>query len=588
MKTYRLKSRHFKRLELIARRTESPCGFIKIREGQSLRGEYYFKYQGFEACALELSERTEYEVEVSGLEVSLAYLCGQEQILDEGVTFLEFGEMGLSEYGRPEMAGVYGGQFRNQYHFAPYKNWMNDPNGLCWFQGRYHLFYQYNPNGFVWGNMHWGHAVSRDLIHWVHLPVTAWPQIELLDNPDFRGGAFSGSAVVAEGRLHLFYTRHFGRTDRSWQRQWQVTCRSDDGVNFSREEPAIWGTPEGVFYDFRDPKVEKIGGEWHMVLGGTAFGRPAVLHYQSEDLKAWDYRGVLLEEKDPLYGISECPDLYRLGDRYVLTVGYMFADKSKTGQRRDTKYYIGDIRDGRFQAESEGIFDYGRDFYAVQSFAHGDRRISIGWNCGLEAAWEEGGSNGTMSIPRQMRLENGSLYMTPVEEIRELEGEAIPYTEDQGEFEALVNGEYHMTVKTAGGMKASFVLARSGEKRVCLDVEDCRITLNTGNESDQCVFETGEAVVKLDIYVDRALVELFVNDGRYTCTRRYFMEDREPRISWRLGKCAQADGAVSGAASAPAKTAPEDRGLAAELSLRFMGSMFAWKGGSCDECQEKA
>lgn len=566
MRKYGLKSRQFQRLELIARRTAAPCGSIKIREGQSLRGEYYFKYQGFEACALELSENTEYEVEISGLEISLAYLCGQERILEEGVTFLEFGETGITERGRMEMADVYGGAFRNQYHFAPYKNWMNDPNGLCWFGGCYHLFYQYNPNGFEWGNMHWGHAVSRDLVHWVHLPVVAWPQIELLDNPEFRGGAFSGSAVVEDGRLHLFYTRHFGRTDRSWQRQWQVTAHSDDGVHFSQEETAIWGTPEGVFYDFRDPKVERIEGAWHMVLGGTAYGRPAVLHYQSEDLKSWRYMGVLLEEKDPLYGISECPDLYRLGDRYVLTVGYMFADKGKTGQRRDTKYYIGEIRDGRFVVESEGIYDFGKDFYAVQSFEHEGRRISIGWNCGQEAAWEEGGSNGTMSIPRQMRLEGERLCMTPVEEIGRLEGEAIPYARKEYGYEALTDGEYHMALKAADGLEGSFVLAQSDSRKVRLEIAGRRITLNTGNESDLCTFETDEVVVELEIYVDRALVELFVNGGRYTCTRRYFMPERDRRICWRFGEGAGAEA----------------------LALTAMRGMFEWKGEGCDECQEKA
>lgn len=566
MKRYRLKSRQFQRLELIAKRIKAPCGFIKLWEGRRLRGEYYFKYQGFEACALELAKNTEYEVEVSELEFSLACLCGQERLLEEGVTYLEFGETEIAEYGRAKMAEVYDGEFRNQYHFAPYKNWMNDPNGLCWFNGYYHLFYQYNPNGFQWGNMHWGHAVSRDLVHWIHLPIAAYPQIELLDNPEFRGGAFSGSAVTADNRMHLFYTRHFGRTDRSWQRQWQVTCRSEDGLVFGHEETAIWGTPEGVFYDFRDPKVEKIGEEWHMVLGGTAFGRPAVLLYLSRDLKTWNYSGVLLEEKDPLYGISECPDLFRLKDRFVLTVGYMFAGKDREGERRHTKYYIGEIKDGRFQAESEGIYDYGKDFYAVQSFEHEGRRIGIGWNCGREAVWEEGGSNGTMSIPRQLCLEHGRLLMTPVDEIYQLEGAEIPYTKSQNQFEARTAGEYHMILKASGGLGVSMVLAQGANKQIRLEVSGRRITLNTGDESDLCMFETKEAVTALEIFVDRALVELFVNEGAYTCTRRYFAADRDDRISW----------------------SPED-GVDLEVcSLKAMGGMFEVKGGEAGEGQEKA
>lgn len=567
MKRYILDTKVYRRLELIARKTGEPCGYVKLRESGELRGEYYFKYQGFEACAIELQSGCSFELEISNLEISLAYLCGQEQILDEGVGFLNFGETELVIYNKENLAQAYSQEFRNQFHFAPYKNWMNDPNGLCWFQGYYHLFYQYNPNDLLWGNMHWGHAVSRDLVHWTHLPIVAYPQIELLDNTGFRGGAFSGSGVISDGIMHLFYTRHFGRTDRRWQRQWQVTCQSHDGIHFSQEKTAIWGTPEGVFYDFRDPKVELIDGIWHMVLGGTVNKKPAVMLYLSEDLKSWSYHGLLLQEPDPGYGISECPDLYRLGERYILTVGYICAGGLDSGKRRDTKYYIGTMKDGSFLPESEGIYDFGRDFYAVQSFLHEGRRISIGWNCGLESAGEAGGSNGTMSLPRQMELRDGRLYMTPAEEICELEGEPVPCTSTPFGFEAEVPGGcgYHMKIETGKGINGSLILVQNEEKAVRLNIRGLRLILDIGRQDDICEFETEEAVTCLDIFVDRALVELFINQGRYTCTRRYFLSDKKQKISGTFS-CGG--------------------GQQASVEIRPMAGIFEEKGGA-DESEKK-
>lgn len=531
MNKYVLKSGRYRRLELIGQRTEEPCGYIRLWESGRIRGEFYFKFRGFEPWGIDLEKDTDYEIEISGLEISLSYLCGQDQILDEGVRFLVFGEDGLVCWDDKEMELVYAQEFRNRFHFAPFKNWMNDPNGLCYFKGYYHLFYQYNPNGFQWGNMHWGHAASKDLMHWKHLPVAAYPQIELMDNEEFRGGAFSGSAVVDGDEMYLFYTRHFGRVDRIWQRQWQVTCKTKDGIHFTKEEIAVWGTPQGVFYDFRDPKVEKIDGVWTMVLGGTVNHVPAVLRYTSEDLKQWNYKGVLLEEKNPIYGISECPDLFFLDGKYVLTVGFIYSKQESRGQRRDTKYYIGRIEDGKLLVESEGIYDYGKDFYAVQSFETEGRRIGIGWNCGLESVWEEGSSNGTMSIPRELKIKDGKIIMCPVREFRSLLGSKYMCEIGEHGFEAEVPEEYALDIKSESGMHVFTVLACNGEKKASLKIEGCKVILNTGDDRDICVLETEEDVIRAELFVDRSLIEVFINDGRYTCSRRYFISEKQRKIT---------------------------------------------------------
>lgn len=533
MQTYQLKTEKYGKIEFIARKTEEPCGFIRVRTGKKLEGEYYFKFKGYEAYGFEISRNTEYEVEISGLEFSICYLCGHEQIQEEGVQFLEFGKNEVVARNAENLDEAYCQEFRNQFHFAPYKGWMNDPNGLCFFQGYYHLFYQYNPNGILWGNMHWGHAASRDLVHWRHLPVAAYPQIELLDNPEFRGGAFSGSAAVHEGYMHLFYTRHFGRSDRTWQRQWQVTSSTQDGISFSREKIAIWGTPQGVYYDFRDPKVLELDGVWHMLLGGTVNHIPAILDYKSKNLATWHYGGIIYEEHDPRYGVSECPDIYSLGDKYVLVVGYIYAHPEKEEPRRDTVYYTGNWKNGRFEVESQGLYDYGKDLYAVQSFEHDGRRISIGWNCGVDPVPEGENSNGTASIPREMTLSQGRLSAMPVTEMALLEGEAVDLLKELTgkEMKTAVAGEYRLEGEFPEGFRGRFTLAQNGSQKAELTVDGKRIILNTGREEDILSFELKEPVYAFDVFVDRSLIEIFLNHGTYTCTRRYYLKGRKREFS---------------------------------------------------------
>lgn len=148
---------------------------------------------------------------------------------------------------------------RFQYHFEPKKGWMNDPNGLIYFRGQYHAFFQHNPYAPRWGKMHWGHAVSSDLIHWQELPIALYPD-QAYENA---GGCYSGSAVEKDGRLYLFYTS----VSRRWG-QTQSMAYSDDGIHFTKyaANPVISENPLG-YSDFRDPKVTCIDGKYYMVVG---------------------------------------------------------------------------------------------------------------------------------------------------------------------------------------------------------------------------------------------------------------------------------------------------------------------------------
>lgn len=197
-----------------------------------------------------------------------AYLSECEDLIDRGVRFVSLDPAESDWPTLPTLGEIYGREGRSAAHFEPFTHWMNDPNGLCRFQGRYHMFYQFNPYGWGWDSMHWGHAVSRDLVHWTHLPVALEPQPEFANDPTLTGGAFSGSAVTVDAdgmpcpgddavAIRLFLTRHLEtRGDFDSVTEYQTTCLTEDGVHMRVESPLVVRPDDGFGLDFRDPKVE--------------------------------------------------------------------------------------------------------------------------------------------------------------------------------------------------------------------------------------------------------------------------------------------------------------------------------------------
>ena len=296
---------------------------------------------------------------------------------------------------------------RLQHHFEPRKGWMNDPNGLVCFNDQYHAFFQHNPWGPVWYAMYWGHAVSEDLLHWEEQPLALVPD-QWYEN---RGGCFSGSAIEKDDRLYLFYT---GVSDECGQAQ--CVAFSDDGRYFQkyRHNPVIRQAPDGAA-DFRDPKVTKIGETYYMVVGSGKDGAGRVLLYRSADLLAWEYVGVLLE--GARYGsVCECPDLFPLGDGFVL----MFSKINHTVH--GTMFIYGDFDGETFTPLSEHSPVVGPHFFAPQSFLDGQgRRIVIGWLYSWTKALDEGADYaGALTIPMELRWEDGRFTLFPAEEARHL------------------------------------------------------------------------------------------------------------------------------------------------------------------------
>ena len=333
---------------------------------------------------------------------------------------------------------------RFQYHFEPTVGWMNDPNGLIHFRGRYHAFYQHYPHAANWGQMHWGHAVSEDLIHWEQLPIALFPDRDYEND----GGCFSGSAIEKDGRLYLFYTsvsHELGQT--------QSVAWSDDGIHFTKYEgnPVIRENPLG-FGDFRDPRVSCIDESYYMVVGtgNTVSGK--VLLFTSGDLLNWSYVGVLFEGAEYAHCI-ECPDFFKMGERYVL----MFSKINEA--ERSTIFVVGDFVDGKLVNCTVSRPEWGPDFYAPQTFEAGGRRIAIGWMYHWGKAAPEGCPfAGALSIPRELKLVGERVENFPVEEARYLLRKTSPYVRLEGEKLYLLDREGRAVCREIPGLRSVEVL----------------------------------------------------------------------------------------------------------------------------------
>lgn len=297
---------------------------------------------------------------------------------------------------------------RLQNHFEPEKGWINDPNGLCFFRGQYHAFFQHNPFAPKWDTMHWGHAVSDDLLHWKELPIALYPDMPYEDG----FGCFSGSALEKDGRLYLMYTSV--SRDRGQTQSMAVT---EDGLHFTKlpENPVIPESPlDPENRDFRDPKLFAYGNEYRMVCGAGRDGLASVLLFSSRDLLRWEYVGPIFQSRD--FGpVPECPDLFPLGNKWVL----MF---SRMDETRSVQFIVGEFDGVHFTPESFQQPEKGPDFYASQTFVDGTgRRIVIGWLFNWNRELPENAVRaGALSLPREISLRDGRLAMTPVAEAKEL------------------------------------------------------------------------------------------------------------------------------------------------------------------------
>ena len=324
-------------------------------------------------------------------------------------------------------------QQRPAFHLSARIGWMNDPNGFCFYDGKYHMFYQYYPYETQWGPMHWGHAVSTDLLHWEYLPAALAPD-EFYD----KDGCFSGSAItLPDGRHLLMYTGVVQeRQKNGGVCDVQTQCLAvGDGIDYEKYEknPVIdeRDLPEGSSrIDFRDPKIwREEDGSYSCVIGNRpADGSGQILLFTSPDGFEWKFKNVLIANKNRFGRMWECPDFLQMDGKWVLLTSPqdMLPQGFEYHNGDGTLCLIGSLNEQKdtFTDEHSQSIDYGIDFYAPQTILTQDgRRVMIGWMQNWDTCNVKGYSNpwfGQMSLPRELSIKNGRLYQTPVRELEEL------------------------------------------------------------------------------------------------------------------------------------------------------------------------
>lgn len=516
-------------LEIFMKSVEGKTGKLRIRKHNGTWTEYPAGIKQFRLSRIPVECAAQYEVELMQCQVSVAYLSESERMMETGICFLNYSNGDWIKVDN--LQAWYDSPNREQYHFNAFKNWINDPNGLCYFKGYYHMYYQANPHRQEWGHMYWGHTASRDLVHWVHLPYVLEPQQEILEAEDKKGGAFSGSAVALDDEIVFYLTRHLGPMEDTEEEtvQYQTMVTSKDGIHFGAETEII-RKPDNTFsFNFRDPKVFLFEGVWQMVLGAKVKGVPSLVRYTSEDMRNWTYQGILLAEYTEGVYTFECPDFFHVDGVFVAVGAWMmYVDEQRRYQ--PTHYYIGNYKDGVFQVESRGLYDFGGNFYAVQSFFHDGRQIAVGWtaDCYLEHVPEENGSYGAMAIPRELSVRNNKLYRKPIREIYSLLGKGICDVAGQNmSVRHLNRNGYYVRIDFADATEFSLLLGESQEGKLWLVREKTRLQIKTeGVKSKYVSFETAvEQVHKIEIFVDRRLTEVFVNDGEEAGTKLFYQDD---------------------------------------------------------------
>ncbi len=297
---------------------------------------------------------------------------------------------------------------RLKCHFATKKGWINDPNGLVYYKGYYHVFYQHAPDfEKPWQqNMHWGHMRTKDFLTFEELTVALFP-----DCSYDKDGCWSGTAIVKDDTLYLFYASiHDGIQSVS-------VAYSCDGISFSKYKgnPVIKGYPSDGCPDFRDPAVCNSNGKYYCVMasGNREKKTANLLLYESYDLFNWKYKGIFCEWENSKF--AECPSFMKSGDKYLLT-----ASVCKEDSHRFSVMY-GDFDGNTFTPEYTGEVDKGPDQYAGQVFLDNmGRTILISWLPGWNYAGFRKKDIGCMSVPREIKLIDGKIYGYPVEEVRHL------------------------------------------------------------------------------------------------------------------------------------------------------------------------
>ncbi len=425
-------------------------------------------------------------------------------------------------------ANVEADPHRQQFHLQPPVGWLNDPNGLCVYGGQYHAFFQYGPFDVTGGVKHWGHAVSKDLLHWEPLPVMLYP-----DEPFDCHGVYSGSALIEGTEMYLYYTgnvKHPGDFDYIKQGRGHNVCLavSHDGKTVASKQCLLYNKdyPAGLTCHVRDPKVFAYEGKYYMVLGArTLEDKGEVLVLESIDKLHWNHINTLTTPETFGY-MWECPDLFCLDGQWYLAVSPQgIACQNVYGCGYFAVY--GDWRAHCTLGEFHEM-DAGFDYYAPQSFVdENGRRIQIGWMGMPDADYGNAptvahGWQHCFTVPRLLtKGENGTLLQTPVPEL-DARRSAAALTLRNGE-EASLSPCFDLTAAPAGDF--ALTVARGVELVYTEQDSTCVLQFTDPAQASgrtQRRTKLSAPCRSVRVVGDRSSLEIFLNDGAAVFSTRYY------------------------------------------------------------------
>lgn len=428
-------------------------------------------------------------------------------------------------------------KWRNKYHIMPPIGWINDPNGLCEFNGEYHCYYQYSPLSPTGGLKFWGHTASKDLVNWEDKGVALYPDIK-----EDKDGVYSGSAFVKDDTIYFFYTgnvKHPGKHDYilTGREQNVILVTSKDGINFSEKKVLLRNEDflGNMSLHVRDPKVWEENGAYYMVLGArTKDDKGCILLYKSKDLHNWEFVSVPAGKLDNMGYMWECPDTFKLGDKDVLLLspqgikaeGYKYNNVYQCG------YVVGEFINNKKEF-NHGKFveiDRGFDFYAPQTFKDSKgRRIIIGWmgvpdavehkNPTIDNFWQH-----QLTIPRELVLRNDKIYQIPVVELEALrKGDSV-------KNEVLLNENPILEIFENHTFELKINFENSTEFEIEFR-ENCKLSFSNRVfklELGKSGYGRDVRIVKIDlvnslrIFSDNSSLEIFLNGGEEVFSTRIY------------------------------------------------------------------
>ena len=442
-------------------------------------------------------------------------------------------------------SGNYDELYRPAFHFSPQSMWMNDPNGLIFYNGKYHLFYQYYPKDIVWGPMHWGHAESTDLIHWKHLPIALYP--------DSLGYIFSGSAVIDKNNtsgfgknamvaIFTYHNEEMFKQGRDNIQSQGIAYSLDEGKTWTkyRGNPVLNNTGEK---DFRDPKVfwnEKIE-KWNMVLAAG----DRIKIFSSSDLKTWQFESNYQPKVSEVYGVWECPDLFKMkvdGDeKWIMILSH---NQNAANGGSGTKYVVGDFDGKNFVALQEPKWlDYGTDNYAGVSFSNvpGNKIIILSWMSNWDYATKTPTEvwRSAMTLPRELELVHdvNSYYLSQkvVEQFSSIMVESFKSKNLETPFikKNLDLSQTCISFQSENIQNLVITFFNDKNEKFTIELADNQIITNrnkSGKIDFSDKFASKAQVMSLEnvkinsfqLILDKSSIEILVNDGRFSMTNLFF------------------------------------------------------------------